>query len=205
MAEIETGIKIISELKSFVSLIVQNDNLLNNFRKSPGDFTRNRKLPFDKLVLLIAKLCKKTLSIELECFFDELGDPNSCSVSAFSQQRNKLKSSFFCLWNKLLCDSYYHYGVENIKRWKGFRVTAADGSNVTLVNTPALNGYFGGSNNMCGLFVLAKTFYQYDVLNQLILYSKIAPFRYGEVPMASDAMEYLKEDMLVIYDRNLQL
>ena len=203
MAEIKIGIKIISELKSFVSHAVQDDRLLNNFRKSETDFTRNRKLPFERLVLLIVKLCKKTLSIELEKFFEELDDRNPCSVSAFTQQRIKLKASFFYWWNKVLLSSYYHYaGLDDIKRWKGFRVVAADGSNVSLVNTPALNSHFGGASNQSCSFVQAKTFYYYDVLNELVLMPRIMPYRYGEVPMAYDAIEQLEEDMLVIYDRN---
>jgi hypothetical protein len=201
--EIKIGIKIISELKSFVSLIAQNDHLLDNFRKSSKDFTRNRKLPFERLVLLVVKLCKKTLSIELEKFFEELGDRNTCSVSAFTQQRIKLKASFFYWWNKVLLSSYYHYaGLDDIKRWKGYRVVAADGSNVSLVNTPALNSYFGGASNQSCSFVQAKTFYHYDVLNELVLMPRIMPYRYGEVPMAYDAIEQLEKDMLVIYDRN---
>lgn len=184
-------------------MAVQNDNLLDSFRKSGRDFTRNRKLPFERLVLLIAKLCKKTLSIELEKFFEELGDPDTCSVSAFTQQRIKLKSSFFYWWNKVLLSSYYHYaGMDDIKRWKGFRVVAADGSNVSLINTPALNSHFGGANNQSCSFVQAKTFYYYDVLNELVLLPRIMPYRYGEVPMAYDAIDQLEEDMLVIYDRN---
>ena len=203
MAEIKIGIKIISELKSFVSLTVQNAKALDFFRKSEKDFTRSRKLPFERLVLLIAKLCKKTLSIELEQFFEELGHPNSCSVSAFTQQRIKLKASFFFWWNKVLLDSYYHYaGLDGTKRWKGFRIVAADGSNVSLVNTPALNRHFGGASNQNCSFVQAKTFYHYDVLNELVLMPRIMPYRYGEVPMAYDAIEQLEKDMLVIYDRN---
>lgn len=202
MAEIKIGIKIISELKSFISLVVQDENMLGNFRKSDKDFTRNRKLPFERLVLLIVKLCKKTLSIELEKFFEELGDPDTCSVSAFTQQRVKLKSSFFCLWNKVLWSSFYHYAGSDIKRWKGFRVIAADGSNVSLVNTPVLDSHFGGASNQSCRFVQAKTFYYYDVLNELVLLPRIMPYRYGEVPMAYDAIEQLEDDMLVIYDRN---
>jgi len=200
--EIKIGIKILSELKSFVSLIIQDEKLLGQFRKTNKDFTRNRKLPFERLVLLIVKLCKKTLSIELEQFFEELGEPDTCSVSAFTQQRIKLKPSFFYWWNKVLCNSYYHYGEGDIKRWKGFRIIAADGSNISLVNTPALTDRFGNASNQNGLFVQAKTFYHYDVLNQLILYSNIAPYGYGEVPMAYDAVDQLEKDMLVIYDRN---
>ncbi|BAU53804.1 hypothetical protein MgSA37_01975 [Mucilaginibacter gotjawali] len=156
--EIKIGIKIISELKSFVSLIVHNEALLNNFRRSPEDFTRNRKLPFERLVLLIVKLCKKTLSIELEKFFEELGAPNTCSVSAFTQQRIKLKPSFFCLWNRVLCSSFYCYAGSDIRQWKALRVIAADGSNVSLINTPVLNGHFGGASNQNCNFVQAKHF-----------------------------------------------
>lgn len=200
---IKVGIKIISELKSFVSQTAQNDETLSFFKKSAKDFTRNRKLPFERLVLLITKLCKKTLSVELELFFEELGYRNTCSVSAFTQQRIKLKASFFFWWNKVLLNSYYHYSRPNdIKRWKGFRIVAADGSNVSLVNTPVLNSHFGGASNQNCSFVQAKTFYHYDVLNELVLMPRIMPYRYGEVPMAYDAIKYLEKDMLVIYDRN---
>jgi Transposase DDE domain len=102
----------------------------------------------------------------------------------------------------VLWSSFYYYSRSDIRQWKSFRVIGADGSNVSLVNTPALNSYFGGASNQSCSFVQAKTFYHYDVLNQLVLYSKIAPYRYGEVPMAYDAIEHLEEDMLVIYDRN---
>jgi Transposase DDE domain len=202
MTEIKIGIKIISELKSFVSITTQNDKLLDSFRKSNKDFTRNRKLPFEHVVLLIVKLCKKTLSIELEKFFEELGSSHTCSVSAFTQQRIKLKASFFYWWNRVLWSSYYHYSGSAIKQWRGLRVIAADGSNVSLVNTPALNGYFGGQRNQNGSFVQAKTFYYYDVLNELVLFPRIVPYRYGEIPIAYDGIAQLEADMLVIYDRN---
>jgi hypothetical protein len=199
--EIKIGIKVISELKSFVSLIMDSEKLLSNFRKSDKDFTRNRKLPFERLVLLIVKLCKKTLSIELEKFFEDLGDSGTCSVSAFTQQRIKLKPSFFCWWNQVLWSSFYYYASPDVKRWNGFRVVAVDGSNVSLVNTPSLSSYFGGQGNQASSFVQAKTLYYYDVLNELILFPKIKPYRYGEIQMAYDGIEQIQEDMLVIYDR----
>jgi hypothetical protein len=39
-------------------------------------------------------------------------------------------------------------------------------------------------------------------LNELILYSKINPYRFGELNMAYLAIDNLEEDMLMIYDRN---
>jgi hypothetical protein len=49
---------------------------------------------------------------------------------------------------------------------------------------------------------LAKAFYHYDILNELILVPQIKPCRYGEMNMAYDAINNIEEDMLMIYDRN---
>lgn len=198
----QANLKIIEELKLFVALINQQPALLEKLSTTPNSFTRKRKLPFERLVLLIAKLCKKTLSVEIEKFFEELAVPMPCSVSAFTQQRMKLEAIFFNLWNQLLIACYYHYYGDEVKRWKGYRIIAADGSNISLINTPALHTYFGGQSNQMCSFVQAKTFYCYDVLNELILFPQIHPYRYGELNMAYNNIQQLESDMLMIYDRN---
>jgi hypothetical protein len=98
---LQANVKIIAELKQFVTIASTNKDLLRQFSVSAKDFIRTRKLPFEKLVLLIAKLCKKTLSIEIETFFEEMSSTVNCSVSAFTQQRLKLEPSFFYWWNQL--------------------------------------------------------------------------------------------------------
>ena len=65
-----------------------------------------------------------------------------------------------------------------------------------------LEKYFGGQSNQHGTFVQAKTFYCYDVLNELVVRSQIAPFRTGELNMAYSLIDDLEDDMLMIYDRN---
>jgi len=196
------NVKIIEELKEFISIIVQRPDLLKQFCNSSSDFSRNRKLPFERIVLLIAKLCKKTLSVELEQFFEDINLQTSCSVSAFTQQRMKLSPEFYRVWNELLCSCYYHYYNNEVRKWKGYRLIAADGSNVSLVKTPLLEKYFGGQSNQHGTFVQAKTFYCYDVLNELVVRSQIAPFRTGELNIAYSLIDNLEDDMLMIYDRN---
>jgi hypothetical protein len=199
---LDTNVKIIEELKEFISMIVQNPDLLKQFCNNDSDFSRNRKLPFERIVLLIAKLCKKTLSVELEQFFDDLNFQNSCSVSAFTQQRMKLNPAFYRVWNELLYCCYYYYYNKEVKKWKEYRLIAADGSNVSLVKTPLLEKHFGGQSNQHGTYVQAKTFYCYDVLNELVIRSEIAPFRTGELNMAYSLIDNLEDDMLMIYDRN---
>lgn len=197
----EANVKIISELKSFISIVTENKAGLKMFSVSENDFTRNRKLPFATLVLLISKLCKKTLSIELEKFFEDLGVTLSCSVSAFTQQRFKLQPNFFYWWNRVLCSSFYCYYGRTVKRWNGYRIIAVDGSNISLINNTALSKHFGGQSNQNGSFVQAKTLYHYDVLNELIVLPQISPYRYGELNMAHDGIDKTEEDMLLIYDR----
>jgi hypothetical protein len=81
-------------------------------------------------------------------------------------------------------------------------VIAADGSNISLINKDALRDYFGGQSNQSSFFVQAKTFYHYDVLNELIVGADIKPYRYGEMKMAHHAINDIEPDMLTIYDRN---
>ena len=63
---LSANVKIITELRNFVAILSGNRDILRKFCASDSDFTRRRKLSFDKLALLITRLCKKTLSIELE-------------------------------------------------------------------------------------------------------------------------------------------
>jgi hypothetical protein len=111
----EANLKIITRLKRFLSLTSSHRELMRKFSVSEQDFVRNRKLPFEKLVLFIIKLSKKTLSVELEKFFEDIGSTMQCSVSAFSQQRLKLKLNFFYCWNKLLQKSFYLYYGDTVK------------------------------------------------------------------------------------------
>ncbi len=198
---LEANLAIIKELKSFIDLVVEAPDVLSKFITTEGAFSRTRKLPFERVVFLISRLCKKTLSVELDSFFEQLSSPVSCSVSAFSQQRMKLEPYFFQLWNMLLIKSFYTFYGDKVNRWKGYRLIAGDGSNLSLVNTPALSKHFGGQSNQSGEFVQAKVFYHYDVLNELVLYHQIKPYRCGELSIAYNAIGRLESDMLMIYDR----
>jgi hypothetical protein len=202
-------------MKAFLDMAYERYDLQKEFCVDVSrDFSRNRKLNFPRLVLLIARLCKRTLSLELERFFKDLAPFYSmsssakeltCSVSAFSQQRKKLDPFFFHVWNTLLCECFYQYSAvfkQPIKRWHGLRVIAADGSSVALVSNPVLKEYFGGQSNQEGAFCAAKTFYYYDALNHLILNSFIAPYRTAELIIAHNCVENLPDDAIIVYDRN---
>jgi hypothetical protein len=198
------NVRIITELQAFVNEVAFNSELTNQFRFSEKDFTRKRKLCFKNLSLLIVSLCKKTLSVEMDDFFSALKSQKTCSVAAFSLQRAKLNPKFFYAWNLYFCEMFYHFYSDKIKRWKGYRVIGCDGSNIALVNRPELNRYFGGQSNQTSSFIGAKTFYCFDVLNKIVLHSRIKPYRQGEMSTAYEILKYtsLDPDMLMMYDRH---
>jgi hypothetical protein len=198
----QTNLRIIEELRLFITMVSQDRNLVSVFSLAPNGFTRRRKLCFGRLALLIAKLCKKTLSVEIERFFSEMGHARLCTVSAFCQQRKKLDPMLYRIWNRLLCDSFYAFQGESVKRWEGYRLIAVDGSNLSLVNTPALLSHFGGQSNQQSFFVQAKAMYMYDVLNGLTVNAILAPYRTGELTLAYGLADGIEQDMLTIWDRN---
>ena len=67
---------------------------------NPSGFSRNRKLSLTNIVGMLINLPKRSLSIELQSYFENLGQ-QKCGLlkGAFSLQRTKLKPLFFKVWN----------------------------------------------------------------------------------------------------------
>ena len=104
------------------------------------DFTRNRKLPFEKLLTLLVKMGGHSLRDELlDCLdFKELPP----SVSALVQQRSKLLPEAL---EYLLHE--FTSRCQKAKMYKGYRLLAADGSDLQFtanLNDPL--SYFPGVN-----------------------------------------------------------
>ena len=104
------------------------------------DFSRNRKLPFKKVVYTILSMAGKSLSNEL---MESFGlNSNIPTVSAFVQQRNKINcNAFETLFNNFnsLCNEQ--------KLFKGYRLLAVDGSDLhTPTNKNEQDSYYAGTN-----------------------------------------------------------
>src|SRR5688500_13177302 len=84
------------------------------FRLSKADFTRNRKLPFEQLVLCMLKLLRRTVQSELYAFFNELNSRVKVTASAFVQSRRKLKPDLFYELNHLIVKEYFTDNDENV-------------------------------------------------------------------------------------------
>ncbi len=113
------------------TLLLREIDSLNRskYAKCPDtDFTRSRKLPFNTLVETMLRMEGKSMSNELISAFPKASE--TPSVSAFFQQRSKLKAGVF--------DDLFHslvLSVESIqspKTFNGLRLLAVDGTDIHI-------------------------------------------------------------------------
>ena len=67
---VAANVKIIEGLKLFLSSVVDDPAVRSVFITNPSDFSRVRKLPLKKIVGILINLPKRSLSIELQDFFE---------------------------------------------------------------------------------------------------------------------------------------
>ena len=100
------------------------------FSKQPGVcFTRNRKLPFPKVVSCLLSMEGGTLTSELLKYFG--CSASTASSSAFVQQRSKLSQDALPTLFRLFVKE-----TDSAKLYKGLRLIAADGSDIQIPTNP---------------------------------------------------------------------
>ncbi len=100
------------------------------FSEQPDkDFSRERKLPFSKVVSFLLAIEGGTLTNEL---LDHFGCcTNTASASAFVQQRGKIMpEAFSTLFN------FFVQKTQPFRFYKGYRLFAADGSDIQIPHNP---------------------------------------------------------------------
>jgi hypothetical protein len=157
---------------------------MESSRENPSNFSRKRKLGFQDLLLFILGGITKTLTVELVGFFSskgKSGDP--ISKQAFSKSRMNLRPESIIELNDTLLEEYY--SMEH-KLYKGHRLLAVDGSVIELPQGEEIRKVFGYKNNNPSFSNCGQSICIYDVLNEIIVDSKLA--KYGE-----DERSMLKE------------
>ncbi len=107
------------------------------FVKDPErDFTKKRKLPFDKVISFLLAMEGGSLTTEMLRYFG--CSPDIASNSAFVQQRGKIHPSAF----SSLFDLFVQKTNKDL-RYKGFHLLAADGSDIQIpTNSNDPDSYF---------------------------------------------------------------
>jgi len=199
---VNANVEIIELLRSYLSIMINDPDVRANFTLRREDFTRDRKLPMDKLVGMLINLPKRSLTTELQSFFESIEQLElCCTKGAFSLQRTKLKPLFFEVWNKLLVDDFYACCNNYVKRWECFKLMAVDGSNVNMANKPEIVKYFGTADNQFGSVPMGRAMQIHDVLNDLTIWAGVFPRSYSENKIIEYNIRHLPADSLTLFDR----
>ena len=199
---VEANIKIIAELKFFLESVSSDVRIRKLVIEGKNDFSRERKLPLKRIASIIINMPKRSLSIEIQEFFDNLGEGlESCTKGAFSLQRSKLQPLFFKVWNKWLVDTFYKYYGKHVKRWRGFQLQAVDGTSVYLLNKQEIVNHFGTHNNQHVAVPMARVMQVYDILNDITVWGDIYPIKESEQAIMAKRVWQLSTESITIFDR----
>jgi Transposase DDE domain len=193
-----------------VRKMIQQDSIQESYRNTPEAFTRQRKLPFSSLVLLVLQKSVKSLQLRLHEFFRETaegGPQESATASAYTQARAKLSHKVFIELNNKALLKPLEASLAHCQRWQGHRLLGIDSSKLRLPDEDEIWDRFGGQepvnqSGACGVRVpMARLSVLFDLLNDLGLETRVEPYNVGEIDIAQDHLLVMGKGDLGILDR----
>lgn len=150
----------------------------------------------------------KSLQNVLNETITKLGRDSTVTNSAYTQARANLNyTAFIELNQKAIVDVAYE-DESKIKTYKGMRVLGIDGSKIMLPNTQSVIDEFGQisytskDSTIAGAHAYGLASVMYDVLNNIVIDSKLAEAKAYEVDLAIKHLKFSKNNDLVLCDRN---
>jgi hypothetical protein len=191
-----------ADLIDFIKNLVFSEQFVERHKKSPQDFTRERKLPFHSLVFLLMNLMKGSYQDELDNFFKVVNGIETferiVSKPALTTAREKLKHEAFIELNAQAHNYFYEHFAP--RTWLGFNLLAIDGSTVRLPKNDEIVEHFGAWNPEKGQSCpIARISQMYDVLNKITVDAIISPKSVGERNLAAwHFLQLMPEDLLLL-------
>lgn len=182
-------------------------------RKSEKDFTRERKIGFVPLVLLVFNMVRKSSQLEIdefrERFMPESAQSTTYTKQSFSKARQKILPTAFVILNDEFIRTFY--ADHDYKTYKGFRVLAMDGCVLEVPNTKETQRHYGYVTNQSKDFKLARALSSqlFDVENKLVVSTTMGRYDAGERNLAKINIEKMltlipdisPSQTLVLFDR----
>lgn len=185
-------------------LINSDDYRERNITKQIA-FTRNRKLTFPVMIVLLLNFLTRTMQIELDDFFANVLDASTDSVTKqafFKARKNILPYAFkelFLMTRDMVLNK------NKIKRHKGYRIFAIDGSELTLQRTRDNQEIFAQGNGSAKNKTNAEISLLYDVISGYVIDAQIGSIGVNERDYAKKNLTYFSsicdEKDIVIFDR----
>jgi len=194
--------KVMNEIAIQTNATINDSGYKEASKKKAGDFTRNRKMPFEEVILFMIFSLKCSTQSALRRFFASIGKPVFMRQQSFSEARMKVKVEAFIKLFKLTVAIM----TENCcKKWQGYRVYAVDGSKIALPCDKELLKHYGGHGRNAAS-PTAQGSIIYDVMNDTVADALITPMATDERTLAKAHIDSIKgyapnEKKLVIFDR----
>ena len=172
---------------------IQSKELKEKGRKSITDFTRKRKMDFEKLIHYILNKRGLCTNMEINNFFKKINEDTDMSAQSLLDQRLKLNPEVFVELNTEYLQGFYdEYKDTDVKNYNGYLLKAIDGSDFEIPNTNNAKKEYGMVKSKVGETIPRTSVSMcYDLLNQYII--DVIPERYraSELEMAK---EHMKKD-----------
>ncbi len=167
------------------------------------DFSRNRKMGFAEIAMMILNKTGKNLRSGIRAFMNSYQkETESYSNQAFSKGRQHINYEAFKKLLQMSVEEFY--GEISAKTFNNYRVLTVDGTKLNLpYNEESITEFGIPKNTNNHIQALASCLY--DVLNEMIIDASIAPFDSFEGDLAKQHLEYLStisnDKELIMFDR----
>lgn len=158
---------------------INDDSINERCRKNEKDFTRNRKLTPKDLIYYTINNRGRTTKMELYDFIEQYDYENVSDV-ALLKQREKLNEEIFKELNISSLIDFYKLFKEEVKDYKKYILTAIDGSECEIPNTPLIRERYksiSGKND--GKVARIKLSNYYDLLNHYVLDTEVEEYKHS--------------------------
>lgn len=171
-------------------------------RKLPKHFTRDRKMPFEDLMIFMLFHLKCSIPSALRRYFEAKQEGTTMSQQSLSEARNKLTVDAFSHLYRITTEAIVEHRIE---KWHGYRLYANDASKIALPDDKKLLEYYGATGRNA-TSPTAQASAMYDVLNDTLVDVALAPISTDERTLALQHINATKDlcandKKLNIYDR----
>ena len=193
----------LEKFSEFAKSIVKTTEFMLKFRRTPKDFTRNRKLSFSMNILLILSALKHSIQTGIDQFLiDTDAVFDTYSKQAFSKGRQRILPEAFLELHKKSVEFFYNEA--DYETYFGHRVLAVDGSKINLPYNRELLDIYGSQKSTNGL-IQSLVSCLTDVMNNVIIDGIMAPFDSSERELAkqniTNSVNMLTDNDIILFDR----
>ena len=201
----ERAIKLIERLREQI----RHPGLCSRHRRRPQDFSRECRLTFPVLVILLLQKSLKSLQARLHEYVRQLvlgAKGGNLSAGALTHARAKLSAEVFVELNRQAVLPTVYGQEQLVQRWKAHRVLGVDSSVLRLPKNEAVAQKYGWmecskEHAVPERFAQGRMSVLYDLLNEVAVDARLAAWKVGEEELGYGHLDWVEAGDVVITDR----